>query len=187
MPGLAISDVSKFEGKHGTTAFTFTVTLSYASANTVTVYYATVDGSAKTSNRDYTAASGTLTFNPGEISKTITVFVKGDTKVESDETFFVNLSSPTNATLADYQGLGTILNDDAGSTSLSAFGNTASSSLKTSTAPALTPAASPTPTVAPRGPAGSPETVGLDAYFASIGLDVEWLDAFTRRGKTRTR
>ena len=187
MPGLAISDVSKFEGKHGTTAFTFTVTLSYASANTVTVYYATVDGSAKTSNRDYTAASGTLTFNPGEISKTITISVKGDTNVELDETFFVNLSSPTNATLADYQGLGTILNDDAGSTSLSAFGNTASSSLKTSTAPALTPAASPTPTVAPRGPAGSPETVGLDAYFASIGLDVEWLDAFTRRGKTRTR
>lgn len=187
LPGLAISDVTKFEGNRGNTAFTFTATLSYASANTVTVYYATADGSAKTSNRDYTAASGTLTFNPGEISKTITVSVKGDTNVELDETFFVNLSSPTNATLADYQGLGTILNDDAGSTSLSAFGNTASSSPKTSTAPALTPAASPTPTVAPRGPAGSPETVGLDAYFASIGLDVEWLDAFTRRGKTRTR
>lgn len=187
MPGLAISDVTKFEGKRGNTAFTFTVTLSYASANTVTVYYATADGSAKTSDRDYTAASGTLTFNPSEISKTITISVKGDTNVELDETFFVNLSSPTNATLADYQGLGTILNDDAGSTSLSAFGNTASSSPKTSTAPALTPAASPTPTVAPSGPAGSPETVGLDAYFASIGLDVEWLDAFTRRGKTRTR
>ena len=187
MPGLAISDVTKFEGKRGNTAFTFTATLSYASANTVTVYYATADGSAKTSDRDYTAASGTLTFNPSEISKTITISVKGDTNVELDETFFVNLSSPTNATLADYQGLGTILNDDAGSTSLSAFGNTASSSPKTSTAPALTPAASPTPTVAPSGPAGSPETVGLDAYFASIGLDVEWLDAFTRRGKTRTR
>lgn len=187
LPGLAISDVTKFEGQRGSTSFTFTATLSYASANTVTVYYVTADGSAKTSDKDYTAASGTLTFNPGEISKTITVSVRGDTKVEPDETFFVNLSSPTNAILADSQGLGTIRNDDGGSTGLSAFGNTASSSPKTSIAPALDPATSLAPTVAPRGPAGSPDTAGVDAYFASIGLDVEWLDAFTRRGKRRTR
>ena len=174
-PGLAISDVTKLEGNRANTAFTFTVTLSYASANTVTVNYATADGSAKTSGKDYTAASGTLTFNPGEISKTITVFVKGDTKVESDETFFVNLSSPTNATLADYQGVGTILNDDGGSTGLNASGDTASLSPTPSTSPALDLATSPAPTVAPPGPAPGSNTADLEAYFASLSLDEEWL------------
>jgi len=186
LPGLAISDVTKFEGNRATTAFTFTVTLSYASANTVTVYYATADGSAKTSDKDFTLASGTLTFNPGEISKTITVSVRGDTKVELDETFFVNLSKPTNATLADSQGGGTILNDDGGLTSLSVSGGRTSSSPTPSTAPALNPAPSLTPMVAPPEPEGSPDTEGVDAYFASLGLDVDWLDAFTGRKKMRT-
>src|SRR5207247_1665124 len=61
---------------------------------------------------DYVATSGTLTLNPGETSKPINVAVNGDNKLEDDETFFVNLSSPSNATVARGQGQGTITNDD---------------------------------------------------------------------------
>src|SRR5205823_1483195 len=61
---------------------------------------------------DYQAASGTVTFSPGETAKTATVNVVGDTKFEQNETFFVNLSGATNASIADNQGVGTIVNDD---------------------------------------------------------------------------
>ena len=61
---------------------------------------------------DYQAASGTLTFSPGQTSKTITVLVNGDRLVESDESLFVNLMNPFHATLGIAQGIGTILNDD---------------------------------------------------------------------------
>src|SRR5262245_30191515 len=111
-PTLAIGDVSLAEGNRGTTAFTFTVTLSAVSGQSVTVSYATANGTATTGNNDYSAKSGTLTFAPGETSKTIVVSVKGDRRGEANETFFVNLTGPTNATLADGQGVGTILNDD---------------------------------------------------------------------------
>ncbi|HKA05799.1 MAG TPA: Calx-beta domain-containing protein, partial [Gemmataceae bacterium] len=111
-PSLTIGDVSLAEGNRGTTPFIFTVTLSAASGQTVTVNYATANGTATTSNSDYTAKSGTLTFAPGETSKTITISVRGDRRIEANETFFVNLTGPTNATLADGQGVGTILNDD---------------------------------------------------------------------------
>src|SRR5207247_4139798 len=60
----------------------------------------------------YVSTSGTLTFAAGETSKTVTVVVNGDTTKEANETFNVNLTSPTNATIADSQGVGTILNDD---------------------------------------------------------------------------
>ena len=100
------------EGNSGTTNFVFTVTLSAASASTVTVDYTTVDGSA-TAPSDYTAQSGTLTFLAGQTSQSITVLVKGDTTVETNETFTVNLSNPTNATIAGTGiGTGTINNDD---------------------------------------------------------------------------
>src|SRR5207245_3154175 len=110
---ISINDVSLAEGNSGTTSFVFTVSLSNASSQTITVTYATADGTATTADNDYVAANGTLTFNPGDTSKTITVTVNGDTKFEPDETFFVNLSNPINATIADGQGQGTILNDDA--------------------------------------------------------------------------
>ena len=101
------------EGKKGpTTLFTFTVTLSAANDQTVTMSFATANGTAKTSDRDYVARTGTLTFAPGETTKTITVQVKGDKKKEANETFFVNLSGAVGATILDGQGLGTILNDD---------------------------------------------------------------------------
>ncbi|HKB03013.1 MAG TPA: S8 family serine peptidase [Gemmataceae bacterium] len=111
-PAITITDAQATEGNSGTKAFTFTVTLSAPSGLTVTVNFATANGTATTGNKDYFATSGTLTFNPGETTKTITVQVRGDTKREANETFFVNLSAATNATILDGQGLGTILNDD---------------------------------------------------------------------------
>ena len=111
-PSMAITDVTKVEGLSGTTAFTFTVSLSNSSYQTVTVNYRTADGTAKAPG-DYTAISLTkLSFAPGETSKSITVSVKGDKLREANETFFVNLSGPVNATLADGQGVGNITNDD---------------------------------------------------------------------------
>src|SRR6185369_8497480 len=64
----------------------------------------------------YTPISGTLTFNAGELVKTITVLVKGDTRSEGNETFFVSLSNLVNATMVDSLGVGTITNDDANPT-----------------------------------------------------------------------
>ncbi|HEV7378088.1 MAG TPA: Calx-beta domain-containing protein [Pyrinomonadaceae bacterium] len=110
-PALSINDVTQAEGNSGTTAFNFTVTLSSASGQTVTVSYATANGTA-TAPGDYQAASGVLTFNSGETTKTVTVFVNGDTLAETDENFFVNLSGAANATISDNQGVGTIISDD---------------------------------------------------------------------------
>src|SRR6185503_2157169 len=61
----------------------------------------------------YQSASGTITFNPGQTTATITVLVHGDTKFQPNEPFFVNLSGAVNASIADAQGQGTILNNDA--------------------------------------------------------------------------
>src|SRR5262249_10473871 len=82
------------------------------SYQSITVNYATADGSA-TAGSDYTAASGTLTFSPGQTSKTVSVPVADDTTDKPDETFDVNLSSPTNATFGSATGVGTILDNDA--------------------------------------------------------------------------
>jgi serralysin len=116
LPSLRISDVSLTEGNSGARSFLFRVTLSAASPQTVTVAYATANGTATVADRDYQARSGTVSFAPGQTSKTIIVLVNGDLRVEANETFFVNLSNPTNATLADSQGRGIIRNDDAGTT-----------------------------------------------------------------------
>jgi hypothetical protein len=110
-PSASINDVAVAEGNTGSRAATFTLTLSATSPQPVTIDYATADGTA-TAGSDYQAASGTLTFAPGETSKTITVPVMGDRLAEPNETFVVNLSSPTNATIADGQGVGTILDDE---------------------------------------------------------------------------
>ncbi len=110
-PSISINDVSQNEGDSGTTTFSFQVQLSVASAQEVSVAYATADGTA-TAPFDYTAANGVLNFAPGETNKVINVSVVADDNQEADETFFVNLSNPMNATLGDAQGLGTIVNDD---------------------------------------------------------------------------
>lgn len=114
LPTLSIDDVSVGEGDAGTTTATFTVSLSAAAATAVAVNYTTADATA-TAGTDYVAASGTLTFTPGQTTKTVAVSVSGDAMVESNETFVVNLSVPSGATIADAQGQGTITNDDVAS------------------------------------------------------------------------
>jgi uncharacterized repeat protein (TIGR02543 family) len=110
---MSINDVSLAEGNSGVTNFVFTITLNGASSSPVTVDYATANGTA-VAGPDYNSiASATLTLNPGETSKTITIQVNGDTTYEADETFYVNLSNASGAVITDAQGLGTILNDDA--------------------------------------------------------------------------
>lgn len=111
-PTVTINDVSIAENHGGTTNLVFTVTLSAASALTVNVDFATADGTATVSDSDYQSVNGTLTFNPGDLTKTITVLVNGDQKTELNETLFVNLNNPVNAAVTDAQGTGTILNDD---------------------------------------------------------------------------
>lgn len=109
---ISIDDVSHNEGNAGTTAYTFTVSLSAPTGTVVTVDYDTADGSATTADGDYNAASGTVTFQSGDTSETVTVYVNGDNKFEPNENFFVNLSNAMGADISDGQGMGTIVNDD---------------------------------------------------------------------------
>ena len=111
---VAIGDVMISEGNSGTKVATFTVIRSGGTA-AFNVNYATADGSATTADGDYVANSSTLQFAANETSKTFSVVINGDTKVEANETFNVNLSGATNgATISDAQGVGTITNDDVG-------------------------------------------------------------------------
>ena len=113
-PTLSINDVSVTEGDAGTVAATFTVSLSSPSASTVTVDVATVAGGTAAAGSDYTPLPATtLTFAPGTRSTQVTVNVLGDLLDEPDETFLVALVQPVNATIADGQGVGTIVDDDA--------------------------------------------------------------------------
>ena len=91
----------------------FTVSRSGDTTGTSSVVYQTTDGSATTSDSDYVAIpASTLNFLANQTRKNITVNVNGDLTVEPDETFFVTLSNPTDATIADPTGQGTILDDD---------------------------------------------------------------------------
>src|SRR5690606_5651355 len=136
-PTLSIADVSAAEGDAGTTTAVFTVTLSGASVQTVSVNYATADGTAQAGS-DYVGASGTLTFAPGTTSQTLVITINGDLVTEADETFVVNLASAANATILDGSGQGTITNDDipvaiapatlAGGTAWTAYSETISAS-----------------------------------------------------------
>ncbi|WP_456362372.1 putative Ig domain-containing protein [Xanthomonas arboricola] len=111
LPALSIDDVSVNEGNSGTTTATFTVSLSAASGQTVSVNYITADGTA-TAGSDYSARSGTLTFAPGVTAQGVAITVNGDTAVEPNETFSVGLSGASNASIARATGTGTIVNDD---------------------------------------------------------------------------
>jgi hypothetical protein len=106
---LAAEDVSILEGNHGFSTVAVVVTLTNASSQAITVQYQTVNGTA-VAPQDYTAKSGTLTFQPGQTSRTISVKIKGDLKLEPDETFSVRLSNAAGATIA--VATVTILNDD---------------------------------------------------------------------------
>ncbi|MFO0674822.1 MAG: Calx-beta domain-containing protein [Polyangiaceae bacterium] len=112
VPSIAIADSTVIEGNSGTTAADFKVTLSAVSGQTVTVHAKTTDVSA-TAGTDFTGITDqTVTFNPGETSKTVTVDVTGDVTIEPNESFTVDLSGAVNATIAAPAGTGTIQNDD---------------------------------------------------------------------------
>ena len=93
--GLSVAAAAVTETSATDTQLVFTVTLSHASEEAVTVAYATTDGTAKVADNDYVATSGTLTFAPGRTTALVTVTVKGDANVELDETFNLVLSNPS--------------------------------------------------------------------------------------------
>ena len=109
---ISISDVTVTEGDAGTKVATFTVSRASGTA-AFDVNFATADGTA-TAGSDYVAQpTGTLSFAAGDLTKTISVTINGDTAVEPNETFFVNLTGVTNGgTIVKSQGVGTIANDD---------------------------------------------------------------------------
>ena len=108
-PDLEIQDAEVTEGGIAE----FTVTLSPAATGAVTVSYATVDGTA-TAGADYTTTSGMLSFTPGQTTKRVEVQTLEDDEAEETETFTVQLSAPSGATVADGTGTGTIIDDDGG-------------------------------------------------------------------------
>ena len=129
LPELSISDVTIAEGDSGLTNAVFIVTLSDVSSEVVTVNYSTsskdtVVCQATECNRiaipgeDYWPIARTLTFDPGQTNKTITVLIMSDTKAEPDELFVVILSQAQGATIADDRALATILDDDDDSDAL---------------------------------------------------------------------
>ena len=111
LPSLSVGDASLPEGNAGTSQITFDVTLSEASAKTVTVGWTTADEDAVAPG-DYTAAFGTLTFLPDDTTETISIDVHGDNVAELDEAFRIVLLSPSEATLGDDEGVGTIVDDE---------------------------------------------------------------------------
>ncbi len=120
LPVLSIRGTWEYEGNKGTTDLSFPVTLTPASGRTVTVKYADAGTGTATSGPDGDHAaliSGTISFAPGETRKNIKVKANGDTDYEPDETIFVRLSEPVNATLSGGKSIlaatGWIDNDDA--------------------------------------------------------------------------
>ena len=108
-PALSVADAEAREGQD--TAIAFAVTLSRPASGTVTVDYATSDGTAA-AGEDYTATSGTLTFANGESSKTISVPLLDDAVDEGEETFTLTLSNPIRARIVDGTATGKIINSD---------------------------------------------------------------------------
>ncbi|MCP4658851.1 MAG: hypothetical protein GY856_25855, partial [bacterium] len=111
-PRISIGDATVEEGDAGTVGASFPVTLSCPTDQEVRVEYATTDDTA-IAGSDYQAAAGTVTFQPGETSRHVTVEVKGDPDGEATERFFIRLSDPVGAEVRYHEGVGTILSDDA--------------------------------------------------------------------------
>jgi CSLREA domain-containing protein len=113
LPELSVSDVTIHEGNTGTPRnANFTLSLNAPSGQVVSVNVATTDGTARAGSDYFAMQTTNIRFSPGQTQRTVTVAVRGDTRDEDNETFFVNLVSPVNATLADNIGVGTIANDD---------------------------------------------------------------------------
>jgi hypothetical protein len=132
VPSLSVNDVTLVEGDAGTTTFTFAVSLSVpAPVGGVTFDVATADDTATTAGNDYVAKSLTgQTIAAGSSTYTFDVTVNGDATVESNETFFVDVTNVAGVTAADAQGVGTIVNDDVTLTPIASIqGDRAASSL----------------------------------------------------------
>ena len=111
-PAISISDVSVLEGNSGTTSMVFQVTLLNSSTSEVRVVCATTNGAAL-AGFDYGSTTTTLIFPSGSTNQPFSVPILGDSNNESNETFFVNLSTPLNGVIARGIATGTIINDDA--------------------------------------------------------------------------
>ena len=111
-PAISVSDAAAQEAEGA--VLEFSVTLSHPSSRTVTVSYVTADGTA-TAGDDYTAASGSLTFNAGDTSQTVEITVLTDSEDEGQETLTLTLSNPSQATLGDATGTGTIEDGESSS------------------------------------------------------------------------
>ena len=112
IPVITINDVIVTEGDSGTSQAVFTVSLDQPTSELVTVQFHTENGAA-IAGEDYQAVSGQLDFQPGEMTKTISVPILGDSVIESNEGFQVVLDQVTGATLASATGSGTIQDNDA--------------------------------------------------------------------------
>ena len=110
-PTISINDVTITEGNSGTKAATFTLTLSGASVEAIAIRAITTPGTA-TASTDYNPINSVVIFQPGTVTRTVDVGIIGDTNLEPNETFTVNLSDPFGTTIADGEGVGTILDDD---------------------------------------------------------------------------
>ena len=120
LPFVVMGDAAIAEGDSGTKVVPVVVSLSAPAFAPVTVAYATFNRTATFAGSDYLAAAGTLTFAPGETLKTIVLTVRGDTSVETDETFGVKITTANGAKIAKADGLITIVNDDVPQISVAA-------------------------------------------------------------------
>lgn len=111
-PQISINDVAITEGNTGNASADLLVALNHPSASQITVQFETVEGSA-TAGADYQSRSGTVIFAPRQVAQTISIPINSDTSPEITETFVVNLSTPTNASIADNQGVASIRDDDS--------------------------------------------------------------------------
>ena len=112
LPALSINDVRQNEGNSGKTPFVFTVTRSGNTGASSSVQYRTQYGNSSTGPADLAAQAGSISFAPGQTSRQVTILVNGDTGLEVENVFYVDLFNPVGATIADAQGVGTIVNDD---------------------------------------------------------------------------
>ena len=110
-PTISINDVTITEGNSGTKAATFTLSLSGPSVETIAIRATTAPGTA-TAASDYNSFDSAVIFQPGTVTRTMDVSIIGDTNLEPNETFSVNLSEPFGTTIADGTGAATILDDD---------------------------------------------------------------------------
>jgi Calx-beta domain len=122
---LSIGDAGVLEGDSGTQDAALQVSLSAASAAPVSVDWqtSTANGATAAQGVDFVLGSGSVSFAPGELTRTVTASVVGDLAVEPDEFFFIQLQNPSGAVIQDDLGRVTIVDDDAPSLSTNELGH----------------------------------------------------------------